>query len=106
MGTLNLTAKRGDTFLEVPFQIVINSVPLNLTGAVIRMQVRKDAGTPIVFEPTITVINALNGSFKIDEQIFNVPACIYKYDIEIEQTTGEVNSWIYGIFEITNDITR
>jgi len=107
MGTLNLTAKRGDTFLEVPFQIVINSVPLNLTGAVIRMQVRKDAGTPIVFEPTITITNALNGSLKIDEQIFNVCAGVYKYDIEFQLASGGVHSdWIYGIFEITNDITR
>lgn len=106
MGTLNLTAKRGDTFFAVPIQIVINNVPLDLTDAVINIQVRKDAGTPIVFEPTITIINAVNGDFEIDEQIFNVPACIYKYDIQIELASGEVKSWINGIFEITNDITR
>jgi hypothetical protein len=107
MGTLNLTAKRSDTFYAVPFQIVINNVPLNLTDAVIRMQVRKDFGTPIVFEPTITIINASTGSFQIDEQIFNVCAGLYKYDIEFELLSGEVKSnWIFGIFEITNDITR
>jgi hypothetical protein len=107
MGTLNLTAKRSDTFYAVPFQIVINSIPLDLTGAIIKMQVRKDFGTPIVFEPTITVLNAVNGDVQIDEQIFNVCAGIYKYDIEFQLSSGEVKSnWINGIFEITNDITR
>jgi hypothetical protein len=106
MGTLNLTAKRGDTFFAVPIQILINSVPLNLTDSVINMQVRKDSGTPIVFEPTITVINAITGELQIDEQIFNVPACVYKYDIQIELASGEIHTWINGIFEITNDITR
>jgi hypothetical protein len=109
MGTLNLTAKRSDTFYAVPFQILINSLPLDLTDAVIRMQVRKDYGTPIIFEPTITITNALTGSFEIDEQIFNVPACVYKYDIQITlKISGEeeVHTWIKGIFEITNDITR
>ena len=105
MGTLNLTAKRGDTFYAVPIQILINSVPLDLTSAVINMQVRKDSGTPIVFVPTITITNAENGEFQIDEQKFKVPACVYKYDIQIE-FQGEVKSWIGGIFEITNDITR
>jgi hypothetical protein len=106
MGTLNLTAKRSDTFFAVPFQIAINSVPLDLTDAVINMQVRKDFGTPIIFEPTVTITNALTGIFEIDEQIFNVPACVYKYDIQITLDNGEVHTWINGIFEITNDITR
>jgi len=107
MKTLNLTAKRGDTFWAVQFQIVINSLPLDLTDAIIKMQVRKDAGTPIIFEPTITITNASTGSCEIDEQIFNVCAGVYKYDIEFQLPSGEVKSdWIYGIFEITNDITR
>jgi len=107
MGTLNLTAKRSGTFDAVLFQIVINSVPLDLTGAIINMQVRKDSGTPIIFEPTITVLNAVNGDVQIDEQIFDVCAGVYKYDIRFQLASGEVRyDWIYGIFEVTNNITR
>jgi hypothetical protein len=106
MKTLNLTTKRGDTFYSVPFQITINNTALDLTGSVIKMQLRKDAGTPIIYTPSLTITNATNGEFKIDEQIIDVCAGVYKYDIEITLANSEVHSWISGIFEITNDITR
>jgi len=104
--TLNLTTKRGDTFKQTDFQININSVPLDLTDAVIKMQLRKEAGAPIALEPTITIFNPTNGEFCIDEQIINIQACVYKYDIELTQVSGEVDTWVGGLFEITDDITR
>lgn len=106
MQTLNFTHKRGDTFEAVTFQINIDSVPMNLTGATIRMQLRKDAGAPVAFTPTITITNASGGAFKIDKQIIDIVGCNYKYDIEIEEASGNVWTWINGIFTITEDITR
>jgi hypothetical protein len=89
MNTLNLSTKRGDTFAEVPFQINVNTVPLNLSGALIRMQLRTDYGGTVYLEFTsvnndgITITNAANGEFKINETIIDLEAKAYKYDIEI-----------------------
>ncbi len=106
MQTLNFTHKRGDTFEAVTFQINIDNVPMDLTGAIIRMQLRKEAGAPVVFTPTITLTDADGGQFLINKQIIDINACTYKYDIEIEEADGDVWTWISGLFTITNDITR
>ena len=112
MNTLNLSTKRGDTFAEVPFQINVNTAPLNLSGALIRMQLRTDYGGTVYQEFTsvndegITITNAANGEFKINETIINLEARAYKYDIEITLSNGEVNTWISGVFSVINDVTR
>jgi hypothetical protein len=112
MNTLNLSTKRGDTFAEVPFQINVNTVPLDLTGAVIRMQLRTDYGGDVYLELTsvdsngITITNATNGEFKINETIIELEAFSYKYDIQITLSNGEVKTWIEGIFNVSNDVTR
>lgn len=104
--TLNFTTKRGDTFKQVDFQIVINEVPLDLTDGDVIIQLRKQPGGVIAFEPTITIFDPTNGEFCIDEQIINIEACNYKYDIQVTTESGEVNTWVSGLFTITDDITR
>ncbi len=106
MQTLDFVTKRGDTFDEVSFTINIDGDPLDLTDAVIRMQLRKSAGAPVAFTPELSITDAENGQFVIDAQIIDIPACVYKYDIEIELASGEVKTWIYGNFTINDDITR
>ena len=112
MNNLNITAKRGDTFMEVPFQINVNAVPLDLTGAVIRMQLRTDYGGDVYLDLTsvdsngITITNATNGEFKINQRIIELEAFSYKYDIQITLANGEVKTWIEGIFNVSNDVTR
>jgi hypothetical protein len=112
MNTLNLTTKRGDTFEEVPFQINVDTVPLNLVGAVIKMQLRKDYGGEVLLDLTsienkgITIHNPLNGGFKINKTIIDIESGSYKYDIQIKLSNGEVKTWISGIFNVTNDVTR
>lgn len=106
MKSVPFSHKRGDTFAEVPINVKINGSNLNLTGATILMQLRKEAGGIVAFEPSITVTNAAGGNFKIDEQIIDIPACNYKYDIQITLSDDTVHTWIEGIFTITYDISR
>tara|TARA_R110000868_G_scaffold4583_3_gene28695 strand:+ start:1842 stop:2174 length:333 start_codon:yes stop_codon:yes gene_type:complete len=109
---LNFSTKRGDTFAEVPFQINKDGIPLNLTGAIIHMQLRKSPGGTVYLNLTsvsnlgITMTSALDGAFKINEMILNLEANVYLYDIEITFPSGEVKTWISGQFTVTNDITR
>lgn len=104
--TLNLQTKRGDTFKQVNFQINKNEAPLDLTGSIIKMQLRKEPGGLVAYEPTLSILSGIAGTFCIDEQIINIQACNYQYDIQITTSDAEVNTWVYGIFTIIDDITR
>ena len=106
MKTVDFTHKRGDTFYAVPINIQINNVDLDLTDAVILMQLRKEAGGVVMFTPSLTITDATGGDFQIDEQIINIPACIYKYDIQITLANDTVSTWISGLFIINDDISR
>jgi hypothetical protein len=106
MRTVNFTHKRGDTFYQTPINIKVNDVDLDLTGAVILMQLRKEAGGVIALTPDLTITDAVGGDFQIDEQIINIPACTYQYDIQITLADDTVVTWISGLFIINDDISR
>lgn len=108
----NFTHIKGDTFEEVPFAIVKNGLPLSLTGAVIKMQLRTECGGLVALNLTsvanagITITNAANGLFKINKQIINIASGLYEYDLQITFVDGTVKTWLSGDFLIECDITR
>lgn len=108
---LNFRSIKGDTFDEVNFSINKNNVPIDLTDAVIRMQLRQVYGGVIFLNLTsesnagITITNAVGGLFKINEQIIDAPAFNYLYDIELDDA-GIVKTYVSGNFLIENDVTR
>jgi hypothetical protein len=111
IGILNLQAQRNATFNEVIYDVTIDGTPLDLTGAVIRMQVKKDACSSAVLTLTsvssagITITDAVNGQFKINEQIITIPTCNYEYDIQITLASGEVDYYVGGLFQVVKTIT-
>jgi len=108
---LNFTHKRGDTFEAVNFEIKINDVAVDLSDTIIRMQLRKEYGGIIALNLTsvdnagLTITDAVDGLFKIDEQVINIEAGNYLYDIQFN-FDGEIKTYISGNFVITNDVTR
>lgn len=108
----NIVHKKGTTFDVWTLQIIIDEVNANLTGAVIEMQLRKEAGQPIALNLTsvggdgITITEPLNGIFQIDEQIIDIPARVYHYDIKITFSNGVTRTWISGKFNVVNVITE
>ena len=108
----NFSHIKGDTFDEVPFEILLNTVPIDLTGAVIRMQLRSECGGLVALSLTsvasagITITNAVNGLFKINKQIIDIAAGNYSYDLEIRFADNTVKTWLSGAFLILCDITR
>ena len=112
IGILNLIAQRGDTFDEVPFEILIDGDALDLTGAIIKMEVKKDACSSSVLSLTsvadagITITNGLLGQFKINKQIINIKPCNYQYDIQIELAGGEIKTYVGGLFQVVKTITE
>ena len=111
--SLNFSHIKADTFDQVNFELKINNVAKNLTGAIIRMQLRKTADdtTPAlsltsVASAGITITSPTTGLFKINTQIINIPVYDYEYDIEIAFADGTVKTYVAGIFSITQEITR
>jgi len=86
--SLNFTHIKGDTFYEVDFEILKNQEAIDLTDAIIRMQVRQNYGGAIVLnftsidEEGITITDAVDGKFKINQRIIDIPAFNYIYDIQ------------------------
>jgi hypothetical protein len=110
--SLNFSHIQGDTFEAVNFEVIKNGDALDLTGAVIRMQLRKECGgIPIlsftsVASAGLTITNAASGLFKINRQIINIAEFNYLYDIEITFSDLTVKTWISGNFLVQCDITR
>ena len=109
---LDFTHIKGDTFEAVNFQMLVNSVALNLTGCTLRMQLRKEYGGVIFLSLTsvasagITITTAASGLFRINKQIINIDANNYIYDIELIKADGTIKTYISGNFYVTNDVTR
>ena len=109
---LNFQNIKGDTFEEVTFELLLNDEPYSLEDAIIRMQLRKEyGGVPFlsltsVATAGLTITNAANGLFKINEQIINICAYNYLYDIEIESGDGSIKTYVSGNFLIKSDVTR
>lgn len=109
---LNFQNIKGDTFEQVTFELLLNSEPYSLEDAIIRMQLRKEYGGIPYLSLTsidnagITITDAVNGHFKINEQIIDICAGNYLYDIEIEFGDGSVKTYVSGNFVIKNDVTR
>jgi hypothetical protein len=101
---------KGDTFNGVQFTVTVNAVPLDLTAAHIKMDLRL---TPlgVVAESFsdgagITIaVNPATGVFKFDAQVVNIPAATYYYDIEITLSNGVIKTYVGGRWTILQDIT-
>jgi len=110
--SLNFSHIKGDTFEAVNFAVVKNAVALSLTGAVIKMQLKKECNGVAILAFTsvasagITITNAAGGLFKINQQIINIPEFNYIYDIQITFADGTVKTWVEGNFVVKCDITR
>jgi hypothetical protein len=109
--SLNFQHIKSDTFEAVNFEINVDTVPVDLSDTIIRMQLRKEYGGVVGLSLTsvanagITITDAVNGLFRINQQIINIPAFNYIYDIEFD-FDGVVKTYISGNFLIKNDVTR
>jgi hypothetical protein len=109
---MNFTHIKGDTFDKVDFSIKINNVVLDLTGATIKMQLKKTANSAVpslsftsVASAGITITNPTGGLFKINEQIIDIEVFNYSYDIQLTIASGVVKTYVSGTFNITKEIT-
>lgn len=102
--------RRGDTWDGInKIGITINGVPVNLTGAVVTMELREDYDAPAVLTlstttSTITVLPDLS-SIQIPPVIVDVQPATYRYDIQVTYPNLQVKTYLEGKWEIYFDIT-
>lgn len=95
----------GDTFNGVQFEVLVNNVALNLTGANIIMKLRQNNNINVYYELTttngnITINEPTNGKFNINQQIINFTPAKYNYSIEVHLSNGNIYTYIQGIWTI------
>ncbi|REK56941.1 MAG: hypothetical protein DWQ49_09545 [Bacteroidetes bacterium] len=110
------THKTGDTFEGATFTVTVNAAPLDLTGATLEMSVlRNDNKNPNVPKGKLvlqldsggnglTITDAVNGIFDIDEQIINLGVGDYYYDIKFSLSDGSVKTYIGGCWTIVDKL--
>jgi hypothetical protein len=101
---------RGDTFKEQGLVVSINGTPVDLAGAKIRMDLKASYNAPASLSLNetsgITIDLGTAGRFVIDEQIIDIDAGNYLYDIEITNSAGQVFTYVKGTFPILQDVTN
>lgn len=105
-------ARRRDTFKGTAFTITVNELPLDLTGASIKMSLKlsKELTTSALDLSTVNgriVIQnpTTDGKFNIVPQIIDVPAGTYWYAIQITLSDLSVHTYVEGRWKILQDVT-
>lgn len=106
---------KGDTYISPILELIINGTVVDLANYTIKMQVRRFAAktSPVVIEfstdnGTFEIVGAsTDGKFKIKEEVVDVPAMVYKYDIKFTNNiTGKTRRWIKGNFPVIEEVTQ
>ena len=117
---LDILIRQGATFGMVESTLKDeNGSPINLTGAIIRGQIRKSPNDLVRAnaEFDCVVINEEMGVFQwglsyaktttltagVDE---NDPSSKYYYDIEVEYPNGRIDPLIYGVARVFREVTK
>lgn len=108
---LNITCRKGDTFLlDMIFTDEGTGTAIDLTDFTFNMQVRKNTrAAELVLDINDshfakTIVGAM--TITISAADMDVPHGSYKYDIEATSSSdGSVRTWLYGWFNIKEDVT-
>lgn len=102
---------QGATFnTEITLNDDNSSAPINLTGYIVRSQMRRSyysVNASATF--TCTITNAANGELTLsltDGQTSNIKAGRYLFDLETVDTSNVVTRVLEGIITVTPGVTR
>lgn len=116
---------RGDGFTGIEIQLEYideNDNPsgefIDLTGAQVHMQLKNKISNNIVWEfsnvnninnsnfTLIYIIDAVDGIIEFPEiKEWILPSTIYKYDMQVKDSSGFVRTYLKGIWSVNQDIT-
>jgi len=106
--TYDFEVRRGDTWDGADVSILVNSIPLDLSGATIRMGFGKRPGVEEFFLTSpadITITSPLTGDFRIEKHIFNTAGVFY-HEVQITLASSDVKTYLRGKATIKLDIAQ
>ena len=98
---------KGDTFEGVVFEVLQNSVAIDLTNYTIKMHLRPSPASNTLSKDVSTSIEKhlpAEGKFRINPVVIDLPARTYYYDIQFTLGT-DVSTWIAGEWKVVQDVT-
>lgn len=104
--------RSGDTFDGLALTYRLNATPVDLTGAYIRLHVRRSATDRRIAlnlntdNGGIVITDAAGGNFMIPAQIIDLAPHTYVHDLEITLANGVRKTRMAGSWKITADIAR
>ena len=119
-GSLNICSYKGDTLGSpnsngIKFTVTQNAAPLDLTGASILIEVKKtkkSATVKMSFDSAtadIDITDLVNGVFVLNKTAAQMEAIAafdsYFYDIEITLASGDIFTFVEGLWTHTQDVT-
>ena len=108
-GTHNVKIWRNDTWSEV-FVITANSLPINMSTADVKVQVRKKANSAtadlsLTEASGITVGGAGSNQITISKLV-DIASGNYVWDMQVAFADGVVKTYLTGAFEVYEDVTK
>lgn len=101
----------GDTFNGIQLTATLNGSPIDLTNITIKIQfkvsIEKASVKDLIIGTGLTLVDAVNGVFKIDSfTVFTTPNITnYLYDLEFTYSSGVVKTYMKGDFPVKHQIT-
>ena len=109
--TLNITCMKQDTFKLNMDWVDGNNNPIDLTGYTFKSQVKTSDVAPtsiLTFEDSDFTKDA-SGNLLMSKSAadMNISAGKYFYDLQVTETaTGDVSTWLGGLFIVQEDVTE
>lgn len=103
---------KGNTFKGVRLTLTNRTdgvtTPIDLTGVLILMQLKKSHSSAVIKEFTtisgITVVDAVNGIITIDKFMITIDPFLYLYDIQLTFSNADVTTYMTGTFLVKQNL--
>jgi hypothetical protein len=108
---MNLVVKEKNTYPAVEIQVKQTAdIPLNLTGVDIEMHICIEKTKTIINKKTLgkglTITDASNGKYEIDEQIYDFKEGLYDFDFLFIYPDGKRKNYLKSTLKIVKTITK
>lgn len=101
----------GDTWRGLTLTLSVNGAPLNLTGASVKMQMRKapsDSTAAYTWSTTdgsIVITNPTAGALTINKRNISGTNSLH-FDVQVTAQNGDVRTMVRGTLPLVQDVTR
>jgi hypothetical protein len=96
--------------LNTVLEFKVNDVPLDLSGATVRMQIRPSATSSTLSlaltEGSGISVGGTDNNIVTLNKLINIAAGNYVYDLEIDFGSNVVKTYLKGDFVVTEDVSK